>query len=77
MNRLVPSRAYLISGMSQSMWHNSHTQFGQPASIATVYLGCLRGTRLWHLFEVRIRKRDAGVLLMTDTDLARLNIEEI
>ncbi len=59
------------------MWHNSHTQFGQPASVDTIYLGWLDGTRRWHLFEVRIENRDAGVMLMTSQDLTRITIEEI
>jgi hypothetical protein len=74
---LVPGRGYLLSGMGALAWTNSHPVFGRPGAIAAIYLGCLQGTRLWHLFEVQVRNTDQGVILMNDADLVQLTATEV
>lgn len=70
-------QAYQLSGMTPAMWHNAHTRFGQPASVAGRYLGGVIGTRTWHIFEIQHETQDIGVLLLTAADAALLTIEAI
>jgi len=60
---------YLLTGMRRILWSNRHEQYGTPREIAALYLGSVAGTRVWHIFEVRIEQRDAGALLFNEDDL--------
>ncbi len=74
---LIPNHAYRLSGMQPTMWAAPHVVYGTPQDVAGIYLGCLAGTRTWHLFEVRIKGKDAGVIMMTTSDLEKITIREL
>ena len=76
MNLLV-GRAYHLSGFEKLKWGNTHPTYGQPNEVAARYLGSLRGSRLWHGFEVRMAMKDVGVLFLPDADLRKLTIREL
>lgn len=68
---------YFIRGMETEMWDMAHEKYGQPKEIVGLYLGSVKGTRTWHLFEVRTKLGDEGVLLMNDNDLSKLDFTEV
>lgn len=72
--QLVYGREYYISGMTPEMWDIPHERYGAPAAIAARYIGCVRGHRRWHAFEVWIGGNESGCLFMTDLDLTKLHI---
>lgn len=72
--QLIVGREYYISGMVREMWDAPHEKYGAPESIAARYIGCVRGQRRWHAFEVWIAGRECGCLFMTDADVAKLHI---
>lgn len=71
---LTPGHGYILSNLRAVIWDNLHPRFGCPDSLAVVYLGSLQGTRLWHLWEVRIAQADAGVLMLNAADLAQITV---
>lgn len=75
--RLVPGHAYRLAAMRADLWVSPHASYGTPPELAGVYLGYLVGTRTWHLFEIRIGGRDAGVVMMHTGDLEQLTITEL
>jgi len=70
-------RPYLLSGMNPNLWSNAHVEFGQPNALSGVYLGSVTGRRTWHLFEIYIRGKEEGVLMMTTQDLEKLVVTEL
>lgn len=74
---LLVGLPYHLSGLRQVSWTNSHPRFGQPDEIGAIYLGAIRGTRLWHLFEVQVQQTDQGVILMSDADLVQITVKAL
>ena len=70
----VVGKPYLLQGLHHVVWDNKHPQYDQPSQVAAIYLGALQGTRLWHLFEIRVERKDAGVILMNDGDLQQTTV---
>jgi hypothetical protein len=75
--RLYPGHGYVLSGMREDLWASPHQTFGRPPELAGIYLGHLTGTRIWHLFEIRIANKDEGVILMSTADLEQLTIRPL
>lgn len=74
---LVIGRVYRLSGMIDTMWTAGHPVFGKPDTLAGIYLGCLHGQRRWHGFEIWVKRKEQGVIFMTDADLRKLKVEPI
>jgi hypothetical protein len=70
-------RIYHLEGMKREMWDGPHPRFGAPPALATRYLGCLQGRRLWHGFEVWVDGNEEGVIFMNDEDLSKLSVTKL
>ncbi len=72
-------QSYLLMGLDDAkvVWDNFHPLFGKPNMVAAIYLCSCKGTRIWHIFEVRHEGRDAGVILMNSDDLNKIKIQEL
>lgn len=71
---MIIGSAYLLTGLNNVTWGNTHPRYGRPDRLAVVYLGSLQGTRAWHLCEVRVAGADAGVLLIDEADFVQITI---
>ena len=74
---MIAEHAYQLTGLRALVWDNAHARYGQPDTIAAIYLGHVVGARTWHIFEIRVAGDEVVVLLMPDADLARIVVEEI
>lgn len=71
---MIVGQAYVLGNLRAAIWDNAHPRFGCPDTLAVIYLGAVQGTRLWHLWEVRIAQVDTGVLLLHEADLAKITV---
>lgn len=69
--------SYLLSGLEATMWDVGHPRFGKPAALAGRYLGSLMGLRQWFVFEIWLDLQEIGVIVMNDTDLAKVTIRRL
>jgi hypothetical protein len=72
--RLIVGNAYYLRGMTGDMWTTGHPEYGTPDELAGRYLGSLRGTRVWHGFEIWVSGKEVGVIFMTTADLEQLSV---
>jgi len=74
---LEVNKVYSLSNLHNADWDNTHKTFGQPNTLAGIYLGFVTGERTWHIFEIRYENKDIGVILMNNLDLEKITVTEL